>query len=1371
MTAKTESPKSRKWLKRGLIASVVVVSLILCLILAVRILVASDWGRSYAESRIEALTIRGQSVEIEGLEGDLLRNPRLRSLTIMDRDGIWLEAKDVRVSWSYWPLLSGQFVIDEARIKTLDILRQPVLAPVERSTDRSGNGFLSSYEVAGFTIEKVTVSEGLTPQTVQATFDGDFKYSDKAIRGSLDFESLETDSDRLNLNLDWTRGKAPIADYQITSQNGGVLATLLALEQDQTLTGEGQLGLNEDAVFGTARMGVDGDLVLTANLEERDARVYFDAEVRPDAHEIFAPYRAALSETIEITASARRDDLLSSLTATIQTEGSSMTLKPIDTRRFEIEARIQRPDRFLQSDFVTIQMAALNGKIALGDPLSFDGDTTLKRVTSQTFSAAEIAGPLGLSLSGALIGLKTDLAITGLSAQNESRVPSALNFSATASMDRNTGGLNVSALSVTANGLKAQANGDIDLESLTGQVRGQVRANGTRLGIGSIETVTSNWTATRWANGLVAARLNGRVEPANMPTGFDAPIDYTARINTQGDGGIRLEALKLTQFDRTLSATGTRSASGAFSARVKGEAPTLLLGQTELESVAADFELSLSETALKAEGYVEATRLKASGVEVEGFTAVFSEGNFSASETSTSVNLTGQSFDERFEVATRLDYNLPESRLSLTDLNGAWGSLKAVGSAALFLDAPQSSQVDLKITGTAPDLVPADTVRVDFSLRDQSVTGSSQIDGLELNGLSDGALAMTFNGDLSLVETQIKFEGRTDLTGQAATIRFYGPVRLENALSDTRVIQVSGDAEIGDLAIAITEPARFFWDLDYGLIGTARLALADGTLDFALRPETEDRLTLDAENLKLSPFLILAGQLPRDGQAGLNLTLDQNTQGNLQGTGRFTLSGLRGPQGRQSDFKLSSNLSFEANGLSVELQEAGLEDLEFAARAAVPFVLSAKTLAPTRISTAPTNFEIRSFGEIGPVADLFLPSSTGLSGNIDLDINGTLPPSGPVATGSFRLQDGTFEQVTLGLELNTIDLAAGLEPGALTIKTLSASGRSGGTITGGGLFSFEGLAASQSSLKVDRLVIFERPEGRATASGTLNLESQNDRPLLRGELQINEALIDLEKLPKAGPPTLDVQFETPGDEEQDQTASGFIGIDVTLTSERGIRVTGRGVNALMGVRLSMENKLVSPSISGEVKVVRGVFDLLGKRFELSPTTMVLEDDIGASSLNIVAEREADGFTYTVTVSGTADRPEIELSSTPELPEDEVLSRVLFGRSPSQLTGLEAARLAAALAQSTGGGGFDLLGGLEQQLGLDRLSLDASDDGATSLTTGKYLAEDVYVEVQTGRSGAPGLSIEWQPLDNLEVEAETAPDEGQTLSLKWKRDFD
>ncbi len=145
---------------------------------------------------------------------------------------------------------------------------------------------------------------------------------------------------------------------------------------------------------------------------------------------------------------------------------------------------------------------------------------------------------------------------------------------------------------------------------------------------------------------------------------------------------------------------------------------------------------------------------------------------------------------------------------------------------------------------------------------------------------------------------------------------------------------------------------------------------------------------------------------------------------------------------------------------------------------------------------------------------------------------------------------------------------------------------------------------------------------------------------------------------------------------------------------------------------------------------------------------------------------------TVRVTGTPEAPEIALESTPSYPEDEILSRMLFGSASSELSPLQAAQLANALASLTGGGGggVDLLGPLRQTLGIDRLSVGAGEEGRALVSGGAYLAEDVYLEVSSSATGLAEASIEWEIRPRLELASRFGFGRDSTISLRWRRDY-
>ena len=131
------------------------------------------------------------------------------------------------------------------------------------------------------------------------------------------------------------------------------------------------------------------------------------------------------------------------------------------------------------------------------------------------------------------------------------------------------------------------------------------------------------------------------------------------------------------------------------------------------------------------------------------------------------------------------------------------------------------------------------------------------------------------------------------------------------------------------------------------------------------------------------------------------------------------------------------------------------------------------------------------------------------------------------------------------------------------------------------------------------------------------------------------------------------------------------------------------------------------------------------------------------TLDFQADTTAGNVTASLKVGGYADAPKITLSSNPELPQDEVLARLLFGQSLKQLSPFQIAAIAGALADLSGvGGGVDPLSRVRKGLGLDRLSLGSSATGnGASVEAGRYVAQGVYVGAKQGTSGGTQAQVQ------------------------------
>ncbi len=126
-----------------------------------------------------------------------------------------------------------------------------------------------------------------------------------------------------------------------------------------------------------------------------------------------------------------------------------------------------------------------------------------------------------------------------------------------------------------------------------------------------------------------------------------------------------------------------------------------------------------------------------------------------------------------------------------------------------------------------------------------------------------------------------------------------------------------------------------------------------------------------------------------------------------------------------------------------------------------------------------------------------------------------------------------------------------------------------------------------------------------------------------------------------------------------------------------------------------------------------------------------------------------------------------------LPQDEILSRLMFDREASQITPVQAGQLAFALNRLRGGGGFDVMGRIRSLLRVDTLDVSSSDSGSGQQTVraGKYLNPNVYVEVQKGiadQSGNARVEVEIAP--NVSVQAETGANARGGVGIQWRYDY-
>jgi translocation and assembly module TamB len=236
-----------------------------------------------------------------------------------------------------------------------------------------------------------------------------------------------------------------------------------------------------------------------------------------------------------------------------------------------------------------------------------------------------------------------------------------------------------------------------------------------------------------------------------------------------------------------------------------------------------------------------------------------------------------------------------------------------------------------------------------------------------------------------------------------------------------------------------------------------------------------------------------------------------------------------------------------------------------------------------------------------------------------------------------------------------------------------------------------------------------------------------------------------------------------------------LGLALRILAPDEIFIRGRGIDVELGGEITLGGTLAAPRPSGAFRLRRGQLDILARRLEFKRGTIAFRAGSFEPELDLLAQAVTRGYTISVAVEGSPSAPNITLTSSPELPQDEVMAQLLFNRTTSNLSPFEIAQIAQAIAQLTGiGGGFDPLGKARALLGLDRLGVGSAVEGQTgaALEAGKYLMPGVYVGVRQGmQGGQTGVSVQLEVTPTLKLEGQTATGPaGDRLGVTWEYEY-
>jgi translocation and assembly module TamB len=407
-----------------------------------------------------------------------------------------------------------------------------------------------------------------------------------------------------------------------------------------------------------------------------------------------------------------------------------------------------------------------------------------------------------------------------------------------------------------------------------------------------------------------------------------------------------------------------------------------------------------------------------------------------------------------------------------------------------------------------------------------------------------------------------------------------------------------------------------------------------------------------------------------------------------------------------------------------------------------------------------------------------------VSGPLRFDLGLAGPLAVSSLTGRISLSDGRLADPGLPFALQGLAATANLGGGVarLDAKTQLTSG---GQVAVAGTVGLASPFAADLTAQLAAAVLRDPQLYQTTANGQITVKGPlTGGATIAGRVLLGQTEVRIPSTGLGGGATIpDLKHVAePADVHASRIRAGLLataktggggarpfGMNITVDAPNQLFIRGRGLDAELGGQLVLRGTTADIRPAGAFTLIRGRLDILGKRLDLTEATLLLEGNF-IPTVAVAASNESDGITSSIRIDGPATDPKVSFASSPPMPEEEVLARLLFGRGIQNLSALQAAQLANAVATLAGKGGDGIVGRLRSGFGLDDLDVQTGETGGATLRAGKYLSKNLYSEVTVGQAGESQINLNLDLSKSITLRG-TAGSDGKTgIGVFLQKDY-
>lgn len=394
-------------------------------------------------------------------------------------------------------------------------------------------------------------------------------------------------------------------------------------------------------------------------------------------------------------------------------------------------------------------------------------------------------------------------------------------------------------------------------------------------------------------------------------------------------------------------------------------------------------------------------------------------------------------------------------------------------------------------------------------------------------------------------------------------------------------------------------------------------------------------------------------------------------------------------------------------------------------------------------------------------------------------------------SGKGTLKQGYMESFALGTELNQLEASVTIDNEKITLTTFEGTdSEKNGKLKGRGYIEISKLKGFPCSFNFNmhNFQALNMDYAKGIFEGNIHVFGTKERLNIEGNLHnIRSEYSIVNKIEEIAE-TVDVIYINQNPQEPMPTLVSDnkipeipISVDIKIAIPDVFDINSGDLRSRWGGHIQLLGDWEKISMKGEIQLSKGYYILNGQEYQIKQGNITFGlDSEKKATIYAVGSRDINDYQIDIILQGRLTNPNIILRSNPTLPQQEILSLILFGKSPSEISTFEDEQLEQSLssllkdASSPG-----ILSKIQKSIGIDRIDINRLENGdkeELSIKVGKNITKNIFIGVKVGDEPTR-FSLEAKLKNDFKVQIDagesskgSADKAAGQVSFFWKHDY-